>query len=64
MVQIIGLMIGAYIFTRMAEVLNSPTGPGMGGVAIKFFAFVTMAVSALASLDPVTHGWRGGATAG
>jgi hypothetical protein len=31
MVQIIGLMMGTYIFTRMAEVLNSPTGPGMGG---------------------------------
>uniref|UniRef100_UPI00333EAAFA hypothetical protein n=1 Tax=Castellaniella defragrans TaxID=75697 RepID=UPI00333EAAFA len=39
MIQLIGLMIGAYIFTRMVEVLS-----GVGSPAAKVFGVITILI--------------------
>lgn len=41
MIQIIGIMIGTYIFTRMAELIHNKEA----GAIVKFFAVVTLLVS-------------------
>lgn len=46
MIPAIGIMIGAYIFTRMAELLDSKEA----GVIVKIFAFITLLVSVVGTL--------------
>lgn len=46
MIPTIGIMIGAYIFTRMAELLGSKEAGG----AVKFFAAITLLVSVVGTL--------------
>ena len=41
MIPIIGLMIGAYIFTRMAELL----GRSEAGIVVRIFAALTLLIS-------------------
>ena len=41
MIPTIGIMIGAYIFTRMAELIQSKETNGV----VKFFAVITLLVS-------------------
>lgn len=45
MIQAIGIMIGAYIFTRMIEMLTSKTHG-----AVKFFAVTTILITSFATL--------------
>lgn len=45
MVQVIGIMIGAYIFTRMVEILTHAQGKRDTGLVL--VAVVTMLVAAL-----------------
>lgn len=46
MVPIIGVMIGAYIFTRMSELLASKES----GIGVKFFAAITMLIALIGTL--------------
>lgn len=46
MIPAIGIMIGAYIFTRMAELLQSKEA----GIVVKIFATITLLVSVIGTL--------------
>ena len=46
MIPTIGIMIGAYIFTRMAELIQSKDA----GVMVKIFATLTLLVSVVGTL--------------
>lgn len=45
MIPTIGVMIGAYIFTRMLEICMSPTASSV----LKLFAVITMIVAGLSA---------------
>lgn len=51
MIPDIGLMIGAYIFTRMADLANSSSSK-----MIRVFAALTMVVTVLVVLDLLMRG--------
>ncbi len=46
MIPTIGIMIGAYIFTRMAELLGSKET----GIVVKIFAVLTLLVAVVGTL--------------
>lgn len=46
MIPTIGIMIGAYIFTRMAELLGSKEA----GIVVKIFAVITLLVAVVGTL--------------
>lgn len=52
MIPTIGIMIGAYIFTRMAELLGSKEA----GIVVKIFAALTLLVSVVGTLTLVFSG--------
>ena len=56
MIPDIGMMVGAYIFTRMIGVLVGPDATGAWTAVEAFCAFITMVITVLAVYDLVTRG--------
>jgi hypothetical protein len=54
MIPAIGLMIGAYIFTRMTELLAGQNKSAQ--VVTKIFAVLTMLITAISVLGLITSG--------
>ena len=54
MIPAIGLMIGAYIFTRMIELLAGSSKSGQ--VLVKIFAVLTMLITVVSVFDLVMSG--------
>jgi hypothetical protein len=55
MIPDIGLMIGAYVFTRMLQLQFDPEE----GTFVKMLGVVTMIVVAICVIDLMSHGSRG-----
>lgn len=56
MIPDIGMMVGAYIFTRMIGVLAGPDATGAWAAVEAFCAFITMVITVVAVYDLVTRG--------